>query len=403
MVSIISEKCTGCGLCENACPFGGISVRNHRAVLLPECTGCGTCVLSCPKKAIFMDAPATAGHDAASGGIFVIIQTDGQHIRQVSLELLGCARRLAASLDCPVTALTCPACIDSNGSLPGNADDDNAQILIAHGADHVIIMDGCPPENDAAVAYAASNIIREKKPEILLIGATLFGRALAPRIAAKLKTGLTADCTGLDIDHESGMLIQTRPAFGGNLMASILCPDRRPQMATVRPKIFPVPKPDSTRRGTAEHISAFPADELMPILLHDITDEHGDINIADAQIVVGAGKGIGGREGIKMVQDLADALGGVVAASRAIVDTGWLPYSRQVGQTGKTISPKLYIACGISGAVQHMIGLANIQTIVAVNNDPDAPIFQSAHYGIVGDCNSVLPALTHAVRAIKKR
>ena len=329
-----------------------------------------------------------------SRNVYVFAEQRDGNIQKVAYELVGKARELADTLEEKVYAV-----------LVGQNMNEKAGSLIEAGADGVVLVQDEMLAEYTTEAYAKAvvAVIKEKDPEIFLIGATAIGRDLAPRVSARIHTGLTADCTGLAIDEGSKNLLMTRPAFGGNLMASILCPYRRPQMATVRPKIFPVPAPDPSRTGTIEHIPAPGFDGTIPSMLFEIFDDNEEINIADAQIVIGVGKGIGGIQGIRLAEDLAKTIGGVVAASRAVVDTGWLPYSRQVGQTGKTISPKLYIACGISGAIQHVVGLANVKTIVAINKDPDAPIFQSAHYGIVGDCTRVIPAIAEHIKAIKKR
>jgi electron transfer flavoprotein alpha subunit len=247
-----------------------------------------------------------------------------------------------------------------------------------------------------------AGMINQRKPEIVLVSATPQGRDLAPRVAARISAGLTADCTGLDIDDEEGLLVQTRPAFGGNLMATIVCRQARPQMATVRPGVMKALAADASRAGEIVTIPVHLDERSVVAKIVEIVQQEGDaqINLQDAQIIVSGGRGLGKPENFALIRDLADALGGAVGASRAAVDAGWIPAYHQVGQTGRTVQPKLYIACGISGAVQHLAGMGSSDVIVAINKDPSAPIFNVATYGIVGDLFEVVPALAKKLREV---
>ena len=238
------------------------------------------------------------------------------------------------------------------------------------------------------------HLVREYKPEIFLLGASSRGRDLAGSIASVLYTGLTADCTGLDIDSETGLLLQTRPAFGGNIMATIICPNHRPQMATVRHRVFEMPVADPRRQGQVIAVKAALSPEQITTKVVDFILEKDEVNLADARVIVSGGHGVGGPAGFETLRKLADALGGAVGSSRSAVDAGWISYAHQVGQTGRTVRPDLYIACGISGQIQHLAGMKTSRVIVAINTNPDAPIFTIANYGIVGDLFQVVPALT---------
>ena len=315
-----------------------------------------------------------------SGGLWVFCEQAAEGVHAVAFELLGQASRLAAGLHSRVTAV-----------LPGG-DGAAASALAAAGADTVLLAEGLNPARPDELQYTAvlASLIRKYDPAVLLLGATAFGRSLAPRLAARLGTGLTADCTALSVDPETGLLRQTRPAFGGNLMATIVCPDHRPQMATVRPKVFPVPVPDPARPLTLIRGSCPPGPASFEWLECIASGEETDIGKAD--VLVSVGQGIGGAENIALAEELARKLHGTIASSRPLVDNGSMPYPRQVGQTGKTVSPKLYLALGISGAIQHMAGVAS-KTIVAVNTDPDASICGYADYVIPCDCGSFLRSM----------
>ncbi|HOK49325.1 MAG TPA: FAD-binding protein [Sedimentibacter sp.] len=390
-IDIIKDKCVGCKACFVACPYGAIEFVEKKAVITDKCTLCGACKESCRFSAIVSEMDYRQGSDLSRyEGMWVFAEQRYGKLKPVSLELLGKARELAARLNAKVTSV-----------LFGHGIGFLARDLIAYGADQVLMMDEewLGDSNDRIYGELMTDLVKEHKPEIVLVGATSKGRSLAPYISSSLKTGLTADCTGLSIDDE-GLLVQTRPAFGGNLMAEIVCPHNRPQMATVRPKVFKPLEPDYEKRGIITRIQKEPIEGLVK-LIRNIDNAEGQ-SLTDAEIIVSVGRGIGSAANIRLAGELADALGGVLASSRPLVDMGWMPYSRQVGQTGKTVAPRIYIACGISGAIQHLAGLADIDTIIAINQDPEAPIFKVANYGIVADVKEFLPLLTEKIKQAKK-
>ena len=279
--------------------------------------------------------------------------------------------------------------------LLGSGMEAAARKLISYGADNVYVVDHPSLEkfNDESYADIFTQLVNRYKPEIVLMGATTYGRSLGPRVASRLNTGLTADCTKLEIDPERWLLLQTRPAFGGNLMATIICPDHRPQMSTVRPKVMKAPEPDLSRVGEVIRPDIDIPGDVRIKVIETVSTLCEKVSLAEADIIVSGGRGLGDPKNFALVEELANILGGAVGASRAVVDAGWVDYSHQVGQTGKTVGPKVYFACGISGAVQHLAGMSSSDTIIAINKDPDAPIFKVATFGITGDVVEVLKAL----------
>ncbi len=390
-IQIIVEKCTGCTLCIKACPFDAIRIMDKKAVVdLNKCNLCGLCVDTCKFKAVMLEkaegASAPKVDLKAYKGVWVFAEQKKGKVQPVVYELLGKARELAGSLHTDVAAV-----------LLGEHLEEEIQELIWRGADKVYVVETRELANfqDEPYTNILFELIKKHKPEIVLCGATSIGRSLISRVAVKLKTGLTADCTGLDIDKEKKILLQTRPAFGGNIMATIISPNYRPQMATVRHKVFPEAVSDMKRKGAIirENFESRMLSTRCRLL--DIVDEiESTVNLAEADIIVSGGRGMGKPENFKILEEFAKVLGAAVGASRAAVDAGWMPYSHQVGQTGRTVSPKIYFACGISGQIQHLVGMQSSKIIVAINKDPEAPIFKVATYGIVGDLFEIIPALT---------
>jgi len=395
MLRIDIETCIGCGVCEEVCTFEAIKVVDGVAVVNEKCTLCGSCVDSCEAGALSIEATAKTAQAGLAEWSGIMIYAEYRHgkVAPVSFELLGIGRQLADQQKVPLSAV-----------LFGSAMDGAAEDLVSYGADLVYRVDDPALEffTDEIYGNILEDVIREHKPEIVLAGATAIGRSFIPLVATALATGLTADCTQLAIRPEDGVLLQTRPAFGGNIMATIECPYTRPQMATVRPRVMKTTTPDPDRRG--DIIDYRPQAERLQSrvrVLRNVLEEQDQVNITEGDIIVAGGRGLDNEKGFELIRQLADAVGGAVGASRAAVDSAWIQYPHQVGQTGKTVNPKLYIACGISGAIQHVVGMQSSETIVAINKDPHAPIFDVATYGIVGDLFEVVPKLIEKIKEKK--
>ncbi|MEE9509242.1 MAG: electron transfer flavoprotein subunit alpha [Candidatus Bathyarchaeia archaeon] len=386
-IRVLREKCTGCGLCVASCPFQCISIVEDKAVISVDCRLCGICVDVCPVKAIEVEKAERTIDLSEYSGVLVFGEQRRGVISPVVYELVGKGRELADKLDERLE------CVILGDNMKAQAKD-----LAEYNVNKVYVFDSTllADFRDDPYTQFLTSLVKEIKPSIFLIGATSIGRSLAPRLATRLQTGLTADCTGLDIDSE-GNLLQTRPAFGGNVMATILCTDHRPQMATVRYKVMKRAEKQPEYRGEV----VFKETEDVVVdrtRILSVSTESEDVSLAEAQIIVSGGKGLGNPEGFRLIEELANALGGAVGASRLVVDDGWVPFKHQVGLSGKTVRPKLYIACGISGAVQHLAGMQTSDVIVAINKDPSAPIFKVADYGIVGDLYEIIPEIIRFVK-----
>ena len=388
MIEVIREKCTGCELCLKSCAYDAIVMKDKTAEIdLDRCTLCGACVSACPFDAIFIRKYGQEAVDRKQyKGVWVFAEQKNDKIASVVFELLGKGKELAEQRETELAAI-----------LLGHNISNLTDELFFHGADKVIVVDDPHLDNflDLPYSYALTNLAKKYNPEIIISGATVFGRSFIPRVAVELKTGLTADCTGLEIDPETGGLLQTRPAFGGNIMATIVTPNHLPQMATVRHKVMDTAIRDENRNGELiiEKIdfSNFKDNSKYLDFVHDDTQT---VNLTEADLVVAGGRGLKKKENFEMIEELAKSLEAAVAASRAAVDSEWISYPHQVGQTGKTIKPTIYLAIGISGAIQHLAGMQSSDYIIAINKDPDAPIFKVADLGIVGDIFEIVPQLT---------
>ncbi|HVJ48619.1 FAD-binding protein [Desulfitobacterium sp.] len=419
-VNIDKSKCIGCGACTVECPVEALElVDGIVEVNAEKCTNCGSCVKVCPADALSLpeqaakplekgaETEATQAVQASSpeneikvqkahiapvaggdvwSGVWVIAEYMNGNIAQVSWELLGEGRKLADAIGCELCAV-----------VTGYQVDHVISEAFAYGAEKVYAVDTEILKDYRTEAYADAivDLVQKYQPEIILMGATSMGRDVFPAVATKMKTGLTADCTVLEIDPETKFLKMTRPAFGGNIMATILCRTHRPQMSTVRPRVMAMPERVEGREGTIirEKLELNDNDYRSKVI-EFIASTAKSAFLDKAEIIVAVGLGLGSKKNMVIVEELADAVGGTIAGSRGAVEAGWISHDQQVGQTGVTVRPKLYIAIGISGAIQHLVGMQTSDYIIAVNSDPEASIFNVANYGIVGDLFQVVPALT---------
>jgi len=384
-IKIILDKCTGCGKCVSSCPFSLISIEEDKAKIAVGCTFCGACVEVCPFEAIELEKKVRQVDLSEYKGVWIFAEQREGNFMPVTFELLGVGRKLADELGDELSAV-----------VLGFNIKDKVEFLQKYPVNKIYVVDDPLLKTYRTNFYARAlfDLVTNYKPQILLMGATTLGRDLAPRVATRLGTGLTADCTAFEIDGETKNLVQIRPAFGGNVMASIVTPYHRPQMATVRPKVMPRISPGTSSKGEIiEFVPDLTGEDELVKVIGQIREESDVQDLQEAEIIVSGGRGLGKAENFKLIRRLAELLGGAVGASRAVVDAGWIPSYHQVGQTGKTVQPKLYIACGISGAIQHQVGMRNSETIIAINKDPEAPIFNIATYGIVEDLHKFLPVL----------
>ncbi len=415
MAVIIGPGCISCGLCVGECPSEALELGDSGVVVdAGKCTECGDCVSVCPSN--ILSLPEGAGKSAEEpkqtsaepspaapgakvekkaapvpggdvwSGVWVVIEYNRGEVAPVSWELLGEGRKLANDIGCELA-----------GVLVGHDVEAVIPEAFAHGAEKVYVVDDPVLKDYRTQPYAeaVADLVRRYQPEIILMGATAMGRDMFPVVATKMQTGLTADCTVLSIDPDSKLLLQTRPAFGGNIMATILCKTRRPQMATVRPRVMAMPERVEGRTGeVVREELGMTEDQVLTKIVDFIKGDAKSIFLDKAETLVAVGLGLGSKKNMVLAEELAEVLGATLAGTRGAVEAGWITHDRQVGQTGVTVRPKLYIAIGISGAIQHLVGMETSDSIIAINNDPDAAIFRVATYGIVGDLNEVVPALT---------
>ena len=392
-ISVDNEKCISCSLCENACAFGSLVMEEGYPRILDDCRLCGECVKECPQDAITIKEAGTETELSDYKGILVFAEQWKGTVHPVSFELLGKGRELADQLGEKLFA-----------AIIGSKLDEAVEALRMRGADKIFVFDHPELMNFRDDPYSAilEELVKEEKPSIFLIGATSIGRSLGPKVAACLATGLTADCTSLDIDPESRLLLQTRPAYGGNVMATIICINARPQIATVRYKVMKEAEKDPTNESEIIRKTVDIDDLPDRVKIIDSSPAKEQVSIIDADIIVSGGKGMGDPTGFEVIQELAEALGGAVGASRPTVDEGWIEYPHQVGLSGRTVRPKIYLACGISGAVQHLAGMKTSDVIISINKDPEAPIFSVSSLGAVGDLYEVIPHLVEKIKERKK-